>query len=261
MIDRKLKILIIIALFPFGCVTTRETLRLQEEIDVLKIKLSSLAGESQQTKGLTQEETQVFRKSLADLMVKIDKLQVELNRVEGMVEESKHLSQDVSDRIGQLRSDYDIRLREVEERLSSLASASPSGQSLRLSSGQAKDAASFYQQAYDLYKRGDFDQARAKFEELLKEFPQSGYADNAQYWIGECLYSLGDNKGAIVRFAEVIEKYPKSEKLAPAYLKSALAFLKLGKNKEGRLFLQEVIKKFPSTEQARIAREKLKLIN
>lgn len=253
MIDRKLKLLIIIVLFPFGCVTTRETVRLQDEVDALKIKLSSLEGESQQAKGLTQEETQVFRKSLADLVVKIDRLQVEFNRVGGMVEESRHLSQDVSDKIDQLRSDYDIRLKEVEERLSSLASASPSG--------QAKDAASLYQQAYDLYKKGDFDQARAKFEKLLREFPQSGYADNAQYWIGECLYSLGDYKGAIVRFAEVIEKYPKSEKLAPAYLKSALAFLKLGKDKEGRLFLQEVVKKFPATEQARIAREKLKLIN
>jgi len=252
MIDRNLKLLIIIALFLFGCITTRDAVRLQGEIDTLKIRLSSLENESLQAKDLTQEEAHVLRRSLADLVVKIDEIQVGLDRMKGMVEESKHLSQDVSDKIDLLRSDYDLRLREVEERLSSLASASPSR--------RAEDVASIYQEAYNLYKRGDFNQARAKFEKLLKEFPRSGYADNAQYWIGECLYSLGDYKEAIVRFAEVIEKYPKSEKLAPAYLKSAFAFLKLGKDKEGRLFLQEVVKKFPSTEQARIARKKLKLI-
>lgn len=252
MIDKYSKVLIIIALFLFGCITTRDAVRLQGEIDTLKIKVSSLENKSSQAKGLTQEETQVLRKTLADLMVKIDDLQEKLNRLEGMVEESKHLSQDVSDKIDLLRSDYDLRLRELEERLSFLASASPPG--------QAKDVASVYQEAYDIYKKGGFELARAKFERLLKEFPRSQYVDNAHYWIGECLYSLGDYKGAIDRFAEVIEKYPKSEKLAPAYLKSALAFLKLGKDKEGRLFLQEVVKKFPSTEQARIARKKLKLI-
>ncbi len=260
MIDKHLKLLIIVTLFLFGCITTRDAVRLQGEIDTLKIKVSSLENKSSQAKDLTQEETQVLRKTLADLMVKIDDLQEKLNRLEGMVEESKHLSQDVSDKIDLLRSDYDLRLRELEERLSFLTSASPPGQALRLRSGQAKDAAGIYQEAYDIYKKGGFELARDKFERLLKEFPRSQYVDNAHYWIGECLYSLGDYKGAIDRFAEVIEKYPKSEKLAPAYLKSALAFLKLGKDKEGRLFLQEVVKKFPSTEQARIARKKLKLI-
>ncbi len=129
----------------------------------------------------------------------------------------------------------------------------------------AKDAAgigktdkeSLYAAAYGFFKEGKYEKARESFENFLKQYPDTEFSDNAQFWVGECYYFEKKYEKAIVEYDKVTKNFPEGNKVPYALLKQSLSFLKLGDKASAKLLLQQVIKDFPNTSQARIARAKL----
>ena len=101
------------------------------------------------------------------------------------------------------------------------------------------------------------DKARQGFAQLIKSYPNSTNADNAQFWIGKSYYREKWYEKAILEYQTVLDKYPKGNKVPAAMLKQGLAFLQLGDKSNARLILQELEKKYPKTNEARIAKRKL----
>ena len=54
----------------------------------------------------------------------------------------------------------------------------------------------YYDAAFDLIKAKDFDKASQAFSAFLRKYPNSQYAGNAQYWLGEVNLAKGDLQGA-----------------------------------------------------------------
>jgi len=124
--------------------------------------------------------------------------------------------------------------------------------------GKAKtDKESLYAAAYELFREAKYEKSREAFENFLKQYPDTEFSDNAQFWIGECYYFEKKYEKAIVEYEKVTKNFPEGNKLPYALLKQGLSFLKLGDKASGKLLLQQVIKDFPNTSQARIARAKL----
>lgn len=115
-----------------------------------------------------------------------------------------------------------------------------------------------YQLAYGDYQRGRYDLAISGFANYIIKYPQSEYADNAQYWIGECYFSKKNYLDAIIEFENLIQKYPNSDKIAAAHLKKALAYLKLEKKAQAVVELQTIVQDFADTDEAKLAKEQLK---
>lgn len=113
-----------------------------------------------------------------------------------------------------------------------------------------------YQNAYTVLRAGNFDQAIAEFQGLLKDHPNGEYADNAYYWIGEALLVKGDKQGAMQSFDKVVQNYPKSNKVPDALLK--LGFVQLGLNNriKAKEYLDYVIVAYPGTTAAKLAMQK-----
>jgi tol-pal system protein YbgF len=95
---------------------------------------------------------------------------------------------------------------------------------------------------------------------MLKRYPQSNNADNAQFWIGEIYYQEKWFEKAIVEYQKVIENYPKGNKVKSALLKQGYAFLNIGDKSNARIILKELIKKYPDSSEAQIANRKLSQI-
>jgi tol-pal system protein YbgF len=124
--------------------------------------------------------------------------------------------------------------------------------------GTAKtDKESLYAAAYDLFKAGKYEKSRESFENFLKQYPETEFSGNAQFWIGECYYFEKKYEKAIVEYDKVIKNFPEGNKAPNALLKQGFSFQKLGDNASAKLLLQQVIKDFPNTSQARMARSKL----
>lgn len=123
--------------------------------------------------------------------------------------------------------------------------------------GKTTDKESLYAAAYELFKEGKYEKSRESFDHFLKQYPESEFSSNAQFWIGECYYFEKKYEKAIVEYEKVTKNFPEGNKVPYALLKQGLAFLKLGDKASARLLLQQVIKDYPNTSQARIARAKL----
>src|ERR1035437_1489296 len=117
-----------------------------------------------------------------------------------------------------------------------------------------------YAAAYQTFKDGHYDKSRTEFKNFLATYPDTEYAGNAQFWIGECYFFEKNYEQAILEYEKVAKNYPKGNKVHYALLKQGLSFLKLNDKISAKLILQQVIKDFPNTNQARIARSKLQEI-
>ncbi|MBN1931425.1 MAG: tol-pal system protein YbgF [Desulfobacterales bacterium] len=108
------------------------------------------------------------------------------------------------------------------------------------------------------FDQGDFEEARLKFQKLIKKYPQSKNADNAQFWIGETYYREKWYEKAILEYQNVIEKYSKGNKVQASLLKQGFSFFNLGDKANARLILKELLEKYPKSNEAQIAKQKLK---
>ena len=123
-------------------------------------------------------------------------------------------------------------------------------------SGSSVSPMPFYQEGIDLYRQGNFVEARARFEKFLAAKPEESYIDNALYWIGECFYGEGLYHEAANYFHRIVQEYPKANKVPDALLKVSLTYQKLGKMDSAREMLRYLLEAFPGTEAARIGKEK-----
>lgn len=117
-----------------------------------------------------------------------------------------------------------------------------------------------YAAAYQTFKGGNYSKAREAFQGFLAAHPSGEYADNAQFWIGECYFFEKKYEKAILEYEKVTKKFPSSNKVPYALLKQGISFHNLGDKASAKLLLQQVIREYPNTSQARIARSKLQEI-
>ena len=126
--------------------------------------------------------------------------------------------------------------------------------------GPATGMSELYNDAYQTYQKGDMGGARRKFEVFLKQYPNTSFSDNAQFWIGETYYANKDYEKAILEYEKVMVKYPEGDKVPAALLKQALAFIELGDKANARNLLRRVIDRYPQSEQADTAKKRLEAI-
>jgi tol-pal system protein YbgF len=114
-----------------------------------------------------------------------------------------------------------------------------------------------YVKAFGLYSANNFAGAIAAFETFLTNNPQSDYAANALYWIGECHYSLSDLPKAKELFFKVAGSYPNSSKAPDALLKLGYTLTAMKEKDKAHAIFESLINSYPSSPAAVKARERL----
>jgi len=114
-----------------------------------------------------------------------------------------------------------------------------------------------YVKAFGLYSANNFAGAITAFETFLKNNPQSDYAANALYWIGECHYSLSDLPKSKEIFFKVAGTYPNSSKAPDALLKLGYTLAAMKEKDKAHAIFESLIKSYPSSPAAVKARERL----
>ncbi|MGV8917942.1 MAG: tol-pal system protein YbgF [Pseudomonas sp.] len=115
----------------------------------------------------------------------------------------------------------------------------------------------YYDAAFDLIKAKDFDRASQAFTAFLRKYPNSQYAGNAQYWLGEVNLAKGDLQGAGQAFAKVSQLYPKHAKVPDSLYKLADVERRLGHTDKVKGILQQVVSQYPGTSAAQLAQRDL----
>lgn len=120
-----------------------------------------------------------------------------------------------------------------------------------------RDAAALYKTGYEALQKGQHDQAVADFREFIRRFPHHDYADNAQYWLGECFYDRQRFAEAAAEFRAVVANYPLGNKAPDGLLKLGYSLLAIGQNQQGRELLKQLEVSYPRSDAARLATERL----
>jgi len=116
---------------------------------------------------------------------------------------------------------------------------------------------SAYQSAFDTLKEGRYQKAKSELRAFLQNHPDSSYAGNAQYWLGEAHYVTREFKSAIEEFNAVLSSYPQSLKISDAMLKIGYTYFELKQFDQAKLLLTDLRERFPKSTAFRLAGKRL----
>lgn len=125
--------------------------------------------------------------------------------------------------------------------------------------GQKEDALSLYQNALAIYNQKRYEQAVVQFDRVLAAAPYGEWADNAQYWKGECHYGMGQFRQALTEFTKVFA-FSKTEKADDAQLKVGRCYLALGEREQAIAAFGKLLSEFSESEYVTVARKELKYL-
>ncbi|HUX74997.1 MAG TPA: tol-pal system protein YbgF [Steroidobacteraceae bacterium] len=236
--------------------------------DPVQIKLNDLDTR------LTRIERVVANRSILDLASQVEEQRADLRSLHDGVDQLRHQLQLNRKQERDLYADLDARLKKLE----ASGAAAPAGAAQTPASGavagtdqsaaaggpaaaapaQAGDDQAHYEAAFTLLRKAEYDQAIGAFKGFLSAYPQSQYAANAQYWLGETYYVKGRTADALQAFQAVVDDYGQSRKLPDALLKVGYCDDDLKQWDKAKQVLGEVAAKYPDTPAGHLAVQRLK---
>lgn len=199
------------------------------------------------------------RSTLLDLLRQLEELQTEVRQLRNTVEVQGHELNQLKGRQRSLYDDLDKRVRDAERRGSATAPVAPVAAAPATPAAPRAITAAQQQEydaAFELMKQGLYDRAVKAFRVFLTKHPDSGLADNAQYWIAEGNYVLRNFKLALEEFTKVVGS-PQNPKAPDALLKVGYVHYELGAYDKARKTLGEVQERYPGTSVAKLAAVRL----
>lgn len=209
----------------------------------LRAKVDNLARELN-----TRIDTKSDKTSTLDLIGQHEQTMQEIARLRGQVEVLANELATEQKRQKDFYIDIDGRLRKLEPRKVNIdgkeAAVDPSEQGA-------------YDAALQQFKAGDYKAAAGALDAFVKRYPESGYAANAQYWLGNAYYAMRDCKSAITAQQAVVKSYPDSPKAADAMLNMASCYTELKDKAGAKKTLETLLAHYPDSSAAQAAKERL----
>ncbi|NVM24364.1 MAG: tol-pal system protein YbgF [Desulfobacterales bacterium] len=257
----------------------------EKSIRELKEAIEANEARHRETERILKEDQESLRLSLAQLGADLGGIGDNIQGLTGRVEELSHLlkstieedtskedamasqmkelslvTEDLKLRIQSLENYVNSEIAAIEEK-AALEKTSPTQEIGKNDSSAPQKKELTESEAYDrtlgYYKGGRYEKAIADFKGFLESYPESDLADNAHFWIGECLRALGKYEEAILAYQRVINGYPKGNKVPPAMLHQGFAFEKIKDKTTASLVFKKLVKQFPNTKEAEIARKRI----
>jgi tol-pal system protein YbgF len=227
---------------------------------------------------LDRVEKILNNKALLDMLEVLESLKTEVSTLRGEIEVQTHTIDQLKQKQRDLYTDIDKRLQRLESNATSTTTRTEQTDSANLETTKTDavvadtdkpaekepadpaKAEAVYQRAFKLLKESQYDQAHTAFKAFLKDYPDSSFSDNAQYWIGEANYVMQKYELAINEYQALLNTYPESQKVSHALLKIGYSYAELGNASDAKKTLNDVKSKYPGTTAARLADERLRKI-
>lgn len=235
---------------------------------------------------INQLERKLDSRGLVGLLEQVSNLQKEVQQLRGDIEVQTHNMESLQKRQRDLYLDIDRRLHRLEAggvqqpaagaegsvpgvtapTAAAPAAARGAGAAAQPAAGTMAAAAAAlhpadqrkdYDRALEQLKDGRYNEASTAFKAFLEKYPDSSYADNAQYWLGEVFYVTRQFQPALNEFGKVLSSHPDSPKVADAKLKMGYIQYELKDWAKAQELLNQVVKGYPGTTTARLAQERL----
>jgi TolA-binding protein len=248
---------------------------LQEQNQTLQNALGSIAEAIKAVNARMDDQARVTSKAMADQKLVIDS-------VTNTVREIREKLDDTNVRLGSLNQEVEALRQGVQqlnvrpafpEPVPSEAGIAPGGApaagvtdagaapapapvpppSLGLGTSPQK----LFDEAWADYTLNQWDLAITGFEAVIKFFPKSERAADAQVHLGHVYLQTGKNDKAVEAYETAIRNYPGSPGVPEAYYKKGIALRALKRPEEARAAFEYAVKTYPDSAAAILARQGL----
>ena len=193
-------------------------------------------------------DTKFDKNASLDLINQNEQTMQEIARLRGQIEVVANDVANAQKRQKELYADLDARIRNLEPRQVSI-----DGKQAEVDPGELKS----YEAAMTVFKAGDYKTAATALAEFVRRHPDSGYASNAQYWLGNAYYAQRDYKNAIAAQEVVASTYKDSAKAPDAMLNIASCYTEMKDKKNAKKALQQLVTQYPDSSAAAAAKDRL----
>ena len=208
----------------------------------LRSKVDALARD------LTERlDAKADKTSTLSLINQHDQTMQEIARLRGQIEVLGNELANTQKRQKDFYTDLDARLRKLEPRQVTI-----DGQEAAVGVSEQTS----YDTAFGVFKSGDYKAAATALDAFVKRYPESAYAANAQYWLGNAYYAQRDCKSAISAQQVVLKTYPDSPKAPDAMLNIASCYTELKDKANATKTLNALIARYPDSSAAQTAKER-----
>lgn len=102
-----------------------------------------------------------------------------------------------------------------------------------------------------------YDAAIPEFEKFIQNYPNSAYAPNAHYWLGQLLFNNNELAKAKTHFERVVSNFPQSNKVADALLKLGQVAERENKKDAALRYYRQLVDTHPTATSAKLAQDRI----
>jgi len=247
----------------FGILLSTSTTVVATQAPVIEVNSSLHSPEV--TDSLTKQIAAIERKldsrnrAQVHIQRQIDDMQTQVNELRGVTELHTHQLSQVLERQRELYQELDRRVSEALKPVIQVPSAIAVDTSIT-SQDYSNDLTE--NEAYDkalnlVLKDKLYDKAIPAFRRFNQTYPQSSYAANAHYWLGQLLFNKGDLKQAEQEFTTVVERFKNSNKRSDALLKLAMVAQQQSNTTKATNLYRQLLSEYPDSTSAQLAKHRL----
>jgi tol-pal system protein YbgF len=190
----------------------------------------------------------------------LDLMQDEVNELRGVLETHNYKLDQILQRQRELYLEIDNR---IEAAFSDNDDANSVAANVGADNNSNYVLAAGENEAYDkainlILRDKKYDEAIPQFESFLSRFPDSQYAPNAHYWLGQLLFNKQELAKAESHFISVMSGFPDSNKRPDAILKLGEIAQRNSNLSKARELFEQVISEYPDSSVRGIADTRLR---
>ncbi|MCW8107843.1 tol-pal system protein YbgF [Alteromonas ponticola] len=196
------------------------------------------------------------------LQQQLDTMQGEIDELRGAVEVHTNQLEKVLERQRELYLEIDKRVEALKQGNTAVSADDSTDygvtQPVSRPSASQEDESTAYDNAVNLILQSrEYDKAIPAFQAFIQRFPNSQYAPNAHYWLGQLLFNKQEWAQAQEQFEIVSSRFSNSSKRADALLKLGVIAERQNNNQRAKQFYQQVIEMYPNSSARKLAESRI----
>jgi tol-pal system protein YbgF len=244
---------------------SKEMVQLQTQVQQLQEAMTAMQRSFDERMGvmknLIEQDTDAVNKAVGAITTVQASLQKQQSDSGSRIDQVSGQIQALNDTMDELK----VRLSKVTKQLEDLQATQQSIQANQTQQQQQQQALAsapppdvLYNNALRDYNGGKTDLALQEFSDYIKFYPNTDYAGNCYFYLGELQFKQGNYQQAVQNYDQVLQNFPSGNKAAAAQLRKGFALIELGKQDDGVAELRHLIQRYPRSTEAVQARERLR---
>jgi tol-pal system protein YbgF len=186
-------------------------------------------------------------------------IEVHTNQLEKILQRQRELYLEIDKRVDALKGSMEVAQPTDNGSVPNRGSTPQnSGLVVAAPSSSLADETEAYESAVNLILQDrDYEKAVPAFQSFIQQFPESQYAANAHYWLGQLLFNQQNWEAAKQQFSVVVERFADSAKRADSILKMGIIAERQGNAALAGQLFNQVVNKYPDSSARKLAENRL----